>query len=196
MIFAVAHRALTGWVRLMPTGRSDGTAGFSYIGLLIAIVFFGFGSVGAARLLASTERAEREQDLLFIGEQFRNAIRSYVQVTGAAVKYPATLAELLQDSRFPTPRRHLRKLYIDPITGNAEWGLVMAPEGGIMGVYSLSTREPQKITGFPAGVGSFLPLPPPGPVQASPWTVPIAVTVAVPIDKAKTYQDWKFIYRP
>ena len=176
----------------MPTGSLGvaATRGFSYVGLLLAIVFFGFGSVGAARLLASTERAEREQELLFIGEQFRNAIRSYLQVAGATRRYPATLAELLQDSRFPTPRRHLRRLYIDPITSRAEWGLVMAPEGGIMGVYSLSTREPQKITNFPAGVGSFAPLPAPRPVQVSEWSASVSV------EKPKSYQDWKFIYRP
>ena len=176
----------------MPTGRAGGSGGFSYIGLLIAIVFFGFGSVGAARLLASTERAEREQELLFIGEQFRSAIRSYVQVTGNAGKYPLTLAELLQDSRFPTPRRHLRRLYTDPITGKAEWGLVLAPEGGIMGVYSLSTREPQKISNFPAEVGSFLPQPEPRPSNASIW----AISTPLPPAKIKSYQDWKFIYRP
>lgn len=53
-------------------------AGFTYIGLLIAVVFFGLASVGAARLLASTERTERETELLFIGHQFRQAIRSYL----------------------------------------------------------------------------------------------------------------------
>ena len=28
--------------------------------------------------------------------------------------------------------------YIDPITGKRDWGLVIAPEGGFMGMHSLS----------------------------------------------------------
>ena len=63
--------------------------------------------------------------------------------------YPSDLGELLRDHRFPGIRRHLRKAYYDPLTGKSEWGVAEAPEGGIMGVYSLATETPIKLTGFP-----------------------------------------------
>ncbi len=159
----------------MPTGKPGqhyGQQGFTYIGLLIAVVLFGMGSVGAARLLASTERAEREAELLFIGHQFRQAIASYLQSGPTVGQYPATLTDLLQDRRYPTVRRHLRRMYVDPITGQAEWGLVKAPEGGIMGIYSLSDREPQKHANFEPEDADF--------------------ATALPL----SYSNWKFIYRP
>ena len=46
------------------------------------------------------------------------------------------------------PVRHLRRLYRDPITGQDEWGLVEAPGGGVMGVYSRSEDEPIKSGNF------------------------------------------------
>ena len=46
------------------------------------------------------------------------------------------------------PVRHLRRLYKEPITGQDEWGLVEAPGGGVMGVYSRSEDEPIKTGNF------------------------------------------------
>lgn len=189
MTYAVVRQVLRGLAMRMPAGSCK-QAGFTYIGLLIAVVFFGLGSVGAARLLASAERAEREAELLFIGHQFRQAIRSYVQSGPKAGQYPATLQDLLHDSRYPTPLRHLRRLFIDPITGKTDWGLVTAPEGGIMGVYSLSDRQPQKRANFETDDANFaVALQPP---SLAPTTAQFTPLDAVPY----SYQDWKFIYRP
>ena len=202
-MYAVALKAPRGSAMPMPTGNPHQT-GFTYIGLLIAVVFFGLGSVGAARLLASTERAEREAELLFIGHQFRQAIQSYLQSGPKAGQYPATLEDLLQDSRYPTPRRHLRRLYPDPITGKADWGLVKAPEGGIMGVYSLSDREPQKRANFEAEDANFaavlMPQQQPGAVKLSalqPFVSSPSTAQQTPLDARRyTYREWQFIYRP
>jgi hypothetical protein len=49
----------------------------------------------------------------------------------------------MKDPRHPSTRRHLRKLYADPMTGKATWGLVQAGGGsGIAGVHSLSDEKP------------------------------------------------------
>lgn len=152
--------------------------GFTYVGLLIAIVFFGLGSVGVARVLASSEQGEKERELLFIGQQFREAI-SFYYATGTGVhRYPGKLEDLLADPRFPTIKRHLRRIYNDPITGKAEWGLVMAPEGGIMGVHSLSERRPMKRTNFDLPDLSL---------------DEVSKTTEV---RHYTYRDWQFVYRP
>ena len=84
--------------------------------------------------LAHRRQREKERELLFIGNQFRQAIeRYYERSPGELKKYPASLEELLKDNRFVTTQRHLRRIYRDPMTGNTEWGMVNAPEGGIMG---------------------------------------------------------------
>ena len=44
--------------------------------------------------------------------------------------------------------RYLRRLYLDPLTGKAEWGIVKAPDAGIAGVHSLSEEAPLKRAGF------------------------------------------------
>lgn len=198
MTCAVAHREPPDLVSLMATG-SRIQAGFTYIGLLVAVVFLGLGSVGAARLLIVSERAEREAELLFIGHQFRQAICSYLQTGPNPGKYPAAISDLLQDARHPTPKRHLRRLYADPITGNTEWGVVKAPEGGIMGVYSLSNLQPRKRVNFDladADIALFvqakLNQQPQRAISAS-----LATGQAAPLDSAVySYSDWKFICHP
>ena len=72
----------------------------------------------------------------------------YERTPGAMKRFPEKLEDLLQDKRHPMPQRHLRRLYTDPMTGNRDWGVVSAPEGGIMGVYSLSQTQPIKRGGF------------------------------------------------
>ena len=153
-------------------------AGFTYVGMLLLVALFGLGSAGAAGVLASAERLEKERELLFVGAQFRAAIGSYYQAVPGAARYPPTLSELLQDPRFPTIRRHLRKVFNDPVTGTAQWGLIMAPGGGVMGVHSLSTRTPMKQTGFDGANQTFNIL---GPATGS---------------ERYAYNNWQFVYLP
>lgn len=68
--------------------------------------------------------------------------------------YPATLDELLKDERFPGVRRHLRKVFVDPMTGKTEWGLVQV-SGRIVGIHSLSTAVPIKQAGFEGDEQAF-----------------------------------------
>lgn len=116
--------------------------GFTYLGLLFAVAAMGILLAAAAGVWETTARRERETELLFIGNEFRNAIGSYYSHTpDAAKQYPLTLEDLLQDTRSPVPYRHLRKLYRDPFTHNTKWGLVRAG-GRIIGVYSLHNGKP------------------------------------------------------
>lgn len=189
----------------MPIGKRN-QFGFTYVGLLIAVAVFGLGSVGGTRLIASSERAQREVELLFIGHQFRQAIRSYFLAGPKVGQYPATLDDLLLDKRHPSVRRHLRRRFFDPITGNSDWGFVQAPEGGIMGVYSLSEREPKKRANFDledaafgAVIGGAIKpnLVTPKLSGAQELISSIATTQPIPMNSAPySYRDWKFIYRP
>ncbi len=133
--------------------RASRQAGFAYVMMLVALVIVGILAEVAS---VSTERmmkAEREAELLFRGQAYRNAIKSYYAVAG---KYPRSLEELTKDPR-SGHKRHLRMLYQDPVgTGEAkEWVLVRGPDGGIAGVASHSRAEPMKKANFPPGLEHF-----------------------------------------
>ncbi len=126
-------------------------AGFTYIGLLVAVVILGLMLTMVSRVWSVTEQRERETQLLFVGHEFRAAIAGYFT---NGHQFPQSLQDLLDDRRSPTPKRYLRRLYIDPMTGSTDWTLVPAPGGGIMGVASNSQLTPIKRTGFtPADAG-------------------------------------------
>lgn len=122
--------------------------GFTYIGLLLFIVITGIGLSVAGMSWQYQVRAEKEKQLLFVGAEFRSAINSYYISTPEAGKvYPASLNDLLLDKRMPNIKRHLRKIYLDPMTGKADWGVV-TQQGRIVGIYSRSTLVPFKKAGF------------------------------------------------
>jgi type II secretory pathway pseudopilin PulG len=124
--------------------------GFTYIGVLLATAILTAGLGLAIEAWHTTLRRDREADLLHFGMQYQRAIMLYYEgsPTGQP-RYPRELADLLRDDRYPSARRYLRKLYPDPVTG-AEWGIMKAPDGGIMGVYSTSTARPFRQRGSAA----------------------------------------------
>ena len=133
----------------MAASKISRQRGFSYLILLFAVAIMGAGLGGTGILWHTAQQRQKEVELLFIGNQIRNALASYYAVTpGNLRRYPGSLEELLKDPRFPTTVRHLRKLYRDPISATPTWGLIAAPGGGIMGVYSTSEAAPLKRSGF------------------------------------------------
>jgi type II secretory pathway pseudopilin PulG len=126
--------------------RFDPQRGFTYIGLLIAVVIMGLMLTVVSRVWTTTEQRERETQLLFIGHAYRMAIASYF---ASGHQFPHTLQDLVMDERFPIPEHHLRRLYPDPVTGKADWSLILTLSGqGIMGVASSSRAAPRKRDGF------------------------------------------------
>ena len=76
--------------RLMRSGRGGPSqGGFTYLALLIAVALIGIGLVAASEVWSQSRQREKEQELLFIGEQFRQAIGMYYERTpGAVRRYP------------------------------------------------------------------------------------------------------------
>jgi hypothetical protein len=142
--------------------------GFAYIGLLIVIALINLSASYSLSLGVISDRRQAEVELLWWGENIARAIESYASInTGALVRHPQSLEHLVRDPRYPEIRRYLRRIPVDPMTGRNEWGVIRAPDGGIAGVYSLSTLEPIKKTRFDPGRKDF--------------------------EQGKTYQDWRFI---
>lgn len=124
-------------------------SGFTYIVLLAIVAAMGFALATAGEVWHMALKREKEQELLFIGNQFRRAFNLYnLHTPGNAKRYPLSLEELLKDPRYPGVQRYLRKIYTDPITGSTQWGLIKGPSGEIFGVHSLSEDEPVKKSGF------------------------------------------------
>jgi type II secretory pathway pseudopilin PulG len=128
------------------SGRAYGRCGgFTYIILLLLVAMMSLALTQAVPMWQTVQQRDKEEELLFVGAQFRRAIARYYAAGGA---YPRQLEDLVKDPRFPGVRRFLRKVYPDPITGSAEWGLVKLPGDLITGVYSLSQAEPIKKADF------------------------------------------------
>jgi type II secretory pathway pseudopilin PulG len=134
---------------LIGGGLGIRVAGFTYLGVLFLIAAMGVAMVAASQVWHTAQQREKEEELLFAGDQIRSAIGRYYDSTpGNAERYPRSLQELLQDARYPGVRRYLRKVYQDPMTNGVEWGLLKTQEGMIIGVYSRSEAEPMKKAEF------------------------------------------------
>jgi type II secretory pathway pseudopilin PulG len=145
--------------------------GFTYIGLLIFIALIGIALAGTGMVWHTESVRAKESELLFVGHQYRGAIARYYESTpGVPKKYPRTIEDLLKDNRFPGAKRYLRKVYVDPMTGKADWGIVTSADGGVMGVYSLFERDALKTGNFSVADQAF--------------------------EGKARYSDWKFAYVP
>jgi type II secretory pathway pseudopilin PulG len=126
--------------------------GFTYVGLIVLVAIIGLVGAATLKVDALLRRAAAEQELLEIGAAFSTALRSYADATPRGQPtYPPSLQELLKDPRSPAVLRHLRKIFVDPMTGKATWGIVHAGnDSGVLAVYSLSKARPLKIANFDA----------------------------------------------
>ena len=143
-------------------------ASFTYLTILFVVAFMGVGMAYVGEVWHTAAVREREAELLFVGNQYRKAIERYYR-SGPA-QYPRALADLLKDPRKPGVERYLRQAYLDPMTGKNEWGIVKAPDGGVMGIYSLSEGKPMKRSNFRL--------------------------LDKDLEGAGRYADWKFVYLP
>ncbi len=119
--------------------------GFTYLGVLFIISVLGLTAAMASVVWSTVQRRENEKQLVFAGRQFEAAIERYGQrAQGSAQRFPRQLEDLLRDPRALEVRRFLRQIYVDPMTGERQWGLVRLPDGAIVGVHSLSERVPMR----------------------------------------------------
>lgn len=143
--------------------------GFTYVGVLILVAIAGIALAGTGELWSTASKREKEAQLLFVGDEFRRAIGSYYEGSPGTKQFPQRLEDLLEDKRLPVVRRHLRKIYVDPLTGEADWGLEKLGDR-IIGVHSQSKDAPLRIANFRLEFEEF--------------------------KGSSAYADWRFVYRP
>lgn len=145
--------------------------GYTYFGVLFVVMLIGLALAGASAIWQVQQQRYKEQQLLYIGQQYIAAIGAYYNSgPGGFKQYPRKLADLLKDPRDPGIKRYLRKPWPDPLNVTGEWGLVRTSQGAIAGIYSKAGGVPLKRAGF----GNLA------------------------LDRAfanrKSYAQWKFIY--
>jgi type II secretory pathway pseudopilin PulG len=160
----------TGDMKFDPQGRVF-CEGFTYLGLLIIIALMTSALAGAGTLWSFEVHRAKEKQLLIVGNEIRRAIGLYYEHSPGVVKqYPPTLEALRKDDRYEATQRYLRQIYLDPMTDRPNWGFVMAPSGGVMGVYSLSDKSTLKRAHFKETDRVF--------------------------ENKQDYQSWAFVYAP
>lgn len=155
-------------VVLQPVSSSSG---FTLVAVLALVVIMGVMTGITAQSWRTLMMREREEELLFRGAQYRDAItRWHAPRTGQRPAPPLNdLKDLLQDPSTLTKTRYIRRLYQDPLTGE-DWVPIKDPVRGIIGVASSSEAPPLKQANFPDGLEHL---------------------------EGKTkYSEWQFTYQP
>lgn len=139
--------------RGLPDRRAAGLAnrstGFTYLGLLFFVAITAAALAALGQMWSTAAQREKERELEFRGNEIARAIASYARAGAAGPggqgggAYPHSLDELLVDGRGPKPRHHLRRRYVDPFTGEADWVLIAVPgdPSSFQGVRSRSEQE-------------------------------------------------------
>lgn len=125
----------------MPSGNGT-QQGYTYLLMLFVVALFGYGLA----LLGETWRAIGQRELRleteFVLESYTRALASYRTATPDGASYrPRRLEELIEDTRTGVKRRHLRRLYRNPMSGKFDW-LLRTDALGVVAV-CLPTREDQ-----------------------------------------------------
>ena len=143
--------------------------GYTYFGLLFAVALIGLALSGASMVYKVEQQREQEEELLFVGSQYIQAIKSYYQSGSGGINiYPKSIDDLLSDPRTPIKKRHLRKPWKDPMTNKFDWVMIKNKEGQLIGVHSIANKQTIKKKNF----GEFESL----------------------LANKKTYRDWRFVF--
>lgn len=157
--------------RFAQIGLPRDQQGFTYIAVLVAMLVPALASQAVMTYVSHQAQREREAELLRIGQAYGQAIGAYYMATPGSVKrYPRALDDLLEDRRQVSVKRHLRRIYADPMTREADWQIIASTDGGVAGVHSRSDKTPIRTGPVDVGYGKL--------------------TAAV------RYSGWLFVYSP
>lgn len=142
--------------------------GITYLWMLFFVFLLGLGLGKSLEVFSLMDQRQKEQELLYVGKIYQEAIRQYYLSGKEKNKYPLHLEDLLKDSRYIVTRRYIRKLYLDPVT-NKDFLPIFSAEGGICGVKSISKKKPIRTFFKEEEFQNFI--------------------------NAKSYQEWEFGYK-
>jgi len=108
-----------------PRRRNDENGALLLI-LMVGVAVMSIGVGVAAQSWSSTWRRENEEELMFRGGQYVDALLAYRKEHGG--QFPTDLTELMKLG--PRQLRYIRKLYRDPVNPTGQWGLLYLMPGG------------------------------------------------------------------
>lgn len=135
-------------------GRSE--RGVVLLALLVTLALIGVALLAGTEVAVTARERQREQELLFIGDQYRQAIERYYYAAppGTPRVLPASVEQLLLDDRYPQAVQHLRRAYVDPYDPAADWTWIRIG-GRLAGIHSTSQAVPLKRANFKPRYASF-----------------------------------------
>lgn len=169
-------------------------AGYNLVILLVLVTIMNVMAAAAMPLWSTAIRRDREEELIFRGFQYAEAIRVFQRRFG---RQPVRLEELIE-----VQPRCIRQLWKDPMTEDGKWGLIYAdaPQEGAPGpgqappVEDPEGRPPEEGEGGEAGEdgGSGSPEAPPrvGPIVGV-YSKSGKESIKVLFGQQR-YRDWKF----
>lgn len=108
--------------------------GYTLLILLFAVSIVSIGLIVAVPVWQTQIRREKEEELIFRGNQYVEAIRLYqLKKPGS---YPKTLDELVEE-------KCIRRLYKDPMTSHGEWNIILPYQRGAITQPRQSRRASQ-----------------------------------------------------
>ena len=133
--------------------RRNRQRGFAYIMALIAVMLMLTATLAIYEKGATMARRDREDEMIWRGNQYKRAIRLYYHKTG---KYPQTLDDLTKG----LPQLHfLRQVYKDPTNkADGTWRFIYVnAAGSIIGSVKYATLQQMQILDMNGGVMPVIP---------------------------------------
>ena len=130
-------RAARGGVRFHERATRERERGYTLVAIMIFLTLLSIAILAVSPSVSMMMRRDREQELLFRGKQYAQAILNFQKRQG---RFPLKLAELMK-----TKPRSARKLFKEPICNCDDWGLIRVGQ----------PWPPPKTTTNPAGDSMF-----------------------------------------
>lgn len=160
--------------------------GYILIILMVAIFVLSIGLLVAIPVWETQLRREREEELIFRGKQYVEAIRVFQMKNPGS--FPKTLDELLEE-------KCIRKLYKDPMSEDGEWNIILHNQGAPAKTPRRERRTSQKI-----GIARKIMIAPQSAVSSiqNPQIIGVvssSLKESIKIyNEQETYDKWLFFY--
>ena len=192
----------------MSMGRRDRQAGYAVIVVVLLLALVAIALTAAVPRVLTQGRREREEELIFRGEQYRRAIGLFNRKFG---RLPLSLDELLYTSQLS----FLRRAWPDPMSSKGEWRVIrVGPSGELIGsVIGRVGPNPQALAGSGQGTSGTTqeqaqeqtqrPPPSTSASGSGPNPYPIIGVASTSTTRSirvyndyQHYNEWEFIFDP